>query len=253
MLARFVAARRAVVRSLVVAAVAALSSSCASARAVPDLTGFGRPAWGVAAPPDAPAPVALERDVFARDHAGSISEADLHAVLDAPVALAPGSRVGVVPVADRYDPSGDTPVVAAPGALARTLEETGLFDMVSEVSTDFPATASVSGLRELAARYRADYLLLYRHRFVERARPTPFIVSSTFETEAVLEATLFDVRTGTILFTVHARGEAATVDVSAERAQRGLREALIEEASRALGDDVVVKVRRLAEPALAAR
>lgn len=225
----------------------ALCSSCAASRASSALEAL--PLVVAPAAPTAPsAPVKLVEDVFARDHAGSISESDLRRVLDAPVALEENARVGVLPVVDRYDPSHETPVVGAPGSLARALEDTGLFELVSEVSTDFPATTSVAGLRELAARYRADYLLLYRHRFVERARPTPWLVSTAYEAEVVLEATLFDVRSGTILFTVFQRAEGEKVDApyAEDRARRALRGALVEETSRALGDDVVVKVRRLA-------
>lgn len=44
-----------------------------------------------------------------------------------------------------------------------------LGQVVSEVTTDWPTDGSIAGLRKLAARYRGEYLLLYRHRFVDRS------------------------------------------------------------------------------------
>ena len=35
-----------------------------------------------------------------------------------------------------------------------------IFEVATEMSTDWPADGGISGLRELAARYRAEYLLL---------------------------------------------------------------------------------------------
>jgi len=155
----------------------------------------------------------LDRDLFRKDHAGSIGEADLQLVLDAPVVLEDGARVGVVPVRSGYGPDSQLPLDVAPAALAEAMEATGYFDGVTEVSTDWPNHGDLPGLRELAARYRSEYLLLYRHRYEEDSYANPwawcfltvlggFVAPvTTLESAGVLEASLFDVRTGTILFT----------------------------------------------------
>src|SRR5207237_3011027 len=154
----------------------------------------------------------LADDHFHRDRAGGVSEEGLRAILDAPVRLDPEQRLGVLPVTDSYRPERAVPLPAVPAELARSLEAAGLFQATSEISTDWPVDGDIPGLRELAARYRSGYLLLYRHRFVDANHANawawlyPTVVgaivapSRTLETAGVLEATLFDVRSGTILF-----------------------------------------------------
>src|SRR5256885_2232839 len=111
-------------------------------------------------------PLQLIEDHFERDRIGGLTEDHLREILDAPVFLEEHARLGVVPVAARYEPDEMTPTVAAPAELVAALEQTGMFEMASEVSTEWPTDRGMPGLRELAARYRSDYLLLYRHRFV---------------------------------------------------------------------------------------
>lgn len=210
--------------------------------------------------PAAAAPTLLTENHFTRDAVGTLSEAKLRDILQAPVFLEVKARVGIVPVREGYGANEELPLAGVPGALANTLDETGLFEIVSEVSTDFPATGSVAGLRELAARYRADYLLLYRHRFVDSVYASgwawtwatlvgPMIApANVLEAEGVLEATLFDVKTGTILFTtferVRERKEESVLDT--ERKQKEQKERILEEASAKIGDAVVAQVQRLA-------
>jgi hypothetical protein len=206
------------------------------------------------------APALLESNHFVRDAMGGLSEEQLKEILAAPVFLEERSRLGVVPVREAYGADGEIPVTGVPGALAKTLDDTGLFEIVSEVSTDFPATGSIAGLRELAARYRCDYLLLYRHRFVDRVYASgwawtwatlvgPMIAPAhVLEAEGVLEATLFDVRTGTILFTTYERVRAKQEEnvLDTERKQRELRERLLSEATKGIGAAVVDQMNRLA-------
>ena len=202
----------------------------------------------------------LDRDHFKRDHAGSISEQDLHRVLEAPVFLEKAARVGVVPVATCYQPDPDLPLAVVPQTLSRSMEDAGLFEVTTEVSTDWPADRGVSGLRELAARYRAEYLLLYRHRFVDRVYTNawgwmyltvvavPFVPARTLETAGVLEASLFEVKTGTLLFTVFERVQAESDETLwyNDRKRRDLKSRLLAEAATALAGRVVDKTRRLA-------
>lgn len=212
----------------------------------------------VAAAPKAP--TLLTENHFGRDAVGALTEAQLRDILQAPVFLEDKARVGIVPVREGYGADEELPLAGVPGALAATLDETGLFEVVSEVSTDFPATGSVAGLRELAARYRADYLLLYRHRFVDTVYASGwawtwatlvgplFAPANVLEAEGVLEATLFDVKTGTILFTTFERTrekqEESVLDT--ERKQKELKERMLVEASAAIGDAVVAQLQRLA-------
>jgi hypothetical protein len=213
------------------------------------------PALGVtAASPE------LAGDHFQRDRAGGVSEEGLRAVLDAPVRLDTTQRLGVLPVTDSYRPERAVPIAAVPAELTRSLEAAGLFQATSEISADWPVDGDVPGLRELATRYRSGYLLLYRHRFVHADYLNawgwlyPTLVgaivapSRTIETAGVLEATLFDVRTGTILFTVYERVRAGSDETpwDLDRKLSALRLRLVEQAAGNLAEQVVSKVRRLA-------
>src|SRR5205823_13280351 len=123
----------------------------------------------------------------------------------------------------------------------------------SEVSTDFPIDRGTIGLRELAARYRTEYLLFYRHRFTEQSYANAaawgyatligalFIPGNQLEAKGVLEATLFDVKTGTILFTVYERvaGDRSTNVWRNEDKMADLKKKLLEEAQAKLADQVV--------------
>jgi hypothetical protein len=117
----------------------------------------------------------------------------------------------------------------------------------------------ISGLRELAARYRCDYLLIYRHRFVDDSYMNPvawgyltvlgalFLPGHTIETAGVLEATLFDVKTGTLLFTVNERvHEQERVNLwHNELKTQWMKKKMLASATQKLADQVVGKIRRL--------
>jgi hypothetical protein len=205
-------------------------------------------------------PATLSEDHFRRDRIGTLSEEALRAILQAPVQLDESQRIGVLPVTESYRPEHGIPVPAVPAELTRALEAAGFFQAVSEVTTDWPADGDVPGLRELAARYRSGYLLLYRQRFVDDGYANswawlyPTIVgaivapSRTIETAGVLEATLFDVRTGTILFTVYERVRARSDETpfDEDRKLRAIKTRLLEQAAGKLAGQVVSKVRHLA-------
>jgi hypothetical protein len=182
--------------ALVVFAVT-VTTGCATSRAVmPSM----QPLAFEAGPP---APATLDENHFARDRTG-VGEPELRAILSAPVYLEENARVGVLPVAVRYEVDEAVPVENAPAALVDGLESSGLVELATEISAEWPVDRGVAGLRELAARYRTEYLLLYRHRFVDADRPNPaaasyltliaalFVPGTTVETAGVLEATLFD-------------------------------------------------------------
>ncbi|MFO0727462.1 MAG: hypothetical protein U1E65_27035 [Myxococcota bacterium] len=206
----------------------------------------------------AAAPQVLDHNIFQRDR-GGMTDAELDRILSSPTFLSEGARLGIVPVQNAYGPSEELPVVALPGALADRVEGTGIFEAVSEVSSDFPSDRNLVGLREIAARYRADYLLLYRHRFQDRDHPNawavlyttvigiPFLPGRTLETAGVVEATLYDVRSGTLLFTVFQRvHEDSQENIwQNDRKKEDMRERLLAEATEKLTDQVVAKLRRL--------
>jgi hypothetical protein len=208
----------------------------------------------------APAPQVLADNHFSRDQSGAVSEEHLKEILAAPVFLEEGARLGVVPVAVRYAPDEAIPTTAVPAELVGALEDSGMFEMASEISTEWPTDRGLPGLRELAARYRSEYLLLYRHRFVEEVNHNGWaagyatIIGALFfpgqqlEANGVLEATLFDVKTGTLLFTVNeriAKSESAAPTTESRRSSE-LQKKMLAEAAPRLAERVVQKCRRLA-------
>ncbi len=209
----------------------------------------------------APAPPRiLTENHFQRDKPTALGESELKTVLAAPVFLEENARVGVIPVAAGYSVDDGLPTVASPATLVDALESSGLFELASEVSADWPADKGIAGLRELAARYRAEYLVLYRHRFVEQSFlnawgwsyltlvAIPFARAHTLETAGVLEATLFDVKTGTILFTVFERVHEQVNETAfgLERRSAEMKKRLLEQAAQKLAAQMVQKCRRLA-------
>lgn len=201
----------------------------------------------------------LRQNHFKSDRTGNLTEAQLKKILESPVFLEEDTRIGIVPVATAYEVDRDLPLATVPHTLSDALEKTGFFEVTTEVSTDWPKDRSVAGLRELAARYRAKYLMLYRHRFVHRERTNAwgwayltvvgalFVPSKDVEVAGVLEATLFDARTGTILFTVYERvhTERAMNLWNHEAKRREIKAQLLKRASDQLADKVTHKVRRL--------
>ena len=202
----------------------------------------------------------LTENHFRTDRTTNITEAQLKEILEAPVLLEDMTRVGIVPVATAYEVDNGVPVDSVPQHLSAAMERTGFFDVTTEIATDWPANGSISGLRELAARYRVKYLMLYRHRFVDAEHtngwawtwPTVvgllFAPSQTIQAAGVMEASLFDVRTGTILFTVFHR-VAGDTDENVWRNEaklRDLKEELLIEGTTKLADEMLNKLRRLA-------
>ncbi|MDP3234889.1 MAG: hypothetical protein Q8N26_19050 [Myxococcales bacterium] len=226
-----------------------LTSGCAAGKAaLPNL----QPLAFEAAPPT------LQENHFSRDR-GAVGEAELKQILAAPVFLEEHARVGVLPVAVRYEIDDAVPVDAAPSTLVESLEASGLVELATELSSEWPVDRGVAGLRELAARYRTEYLLLYRHRFVDATRPNPaavsyltliaalFVPGTTVDSAGVLEATLFDVKTGTILFTVNerVRGETSSTPLGVDRAEQMQHRSLVNEGVKRLSDQVLLRMRRL--------
>lgn len=229
-----------------------LTTGCAAARhaAMPELAPLSLGA--VQAPPQ------LVENHFARDRM-TVGEAELRQILAAPVFLEEHARIGVLPVRAAYAVDDGIPVEGAPATLTDALDQSGLFELASELSTEWPATTGTAGLRELAARYRTEYVLLYRHRFSDVTRPNGFaagfvtlvgalfLPGTTVDSAGVLEATLFDVKTGTLLFTIHERvrrEEMAPPPAVAATTERLHRE-MVSQAAKKLADQVLARCQRL--------
>ncbi|MFO0586696.1 MAG: hypothetical protein U0441_04125 [Polyangiaceae bacterium] len=165
----------------------------------------------------APMPAPIDHSMFSKDSSGSLSEGDLQKILEAPLDLEFPARVGVVPLAKPFDASGEVTIATRATAsrdLSRALIGNQYFSHVSDVSTELPNTGGLEGLRVIAARYRMRYLLLYSERFVDDTHLNawawlyPTIIGMfaapgvTVASRGLLQADLFDVRTGTILFSV---------------------------------------------------
>lgn len=202
---------------------------------------------------------ALPTNHFVGDLTRRIDEKNLKKVLDAPVYIEAHARVGIIGVVGKYEVDGGLPLVGVPDVIGRQLDDASVFDVVTEVSSDWPIDRGLSGLRELAARYRSEYLLLYRHRFVSDWHTNAwgaaymtllgslFVPSRTLKASGVVEATLFDVRSGTILFTVFERvyGESEENVWQNDRKLARLERSLLNSASTTIAERVVDKVREL--------
>jgi hypothetical protein len=204
------------------------------------------------APSMAPLVETLQVDHFKGDESHRITDQALREILAAPVVLEEGARVGVVPVTGEYAADTEVPLTPALAQLSSALKNSASFEVVTEVSTGWPTAAGIAGLRELAARYRTEYLLLYRHRFIDDSSvnawaafyPTVlgalFVPSNTLRAAGVMEATLFDVKSGTIIFTSFERvsGNSEENVWQNDRKMRVLREQLVKDGAEKLGKDV---------------
>ena len=164
-----------------------------------------------------PTAPALDKSYFTRDITGALTEQDLQRVLEAPIDLQLPARVGVIPLAEPFDPKGAPSLGlrnTASHHFAKALAGNPNFSQVTDISTDLPNTGGIEGLRVIAARYRLRYLVLYSERFEDSTHlngwawlyPTVlgmFLAPGvTVESHGIAQADFLDVRTGTILFSV---------------------------------------------------
>jgi len=212
-----------------------------------------------------PAPRPLERSVFARDPNGQLSETRLQEILDAPLELALPARVGVLPVvaaADWRGPSPDfAPAPAAAAELVAGLRGAEPFSLVSEMMPIPSGALGMEALREVAARYSLRYVVLYREELRDRRRSNAwatgyatlvgalFLPGDTLRVSGYTEASLFDVKTGLLLFTVRRRviGERRTNPWHTGDKLEALRAKTTVEAAPELAKDLRQAVYRYAE------
>lgn len=196
------------------ATLAALSAGCAGAKVAAQTT---------AVPAATKAPV-LDRSVFARDPQGHLSEQAIQQILGSRLELELPARVGILPVMPAEDWRGPGPSYQrAPRAvaeIAKHIRSPELFTLVTEMIPIPSGALGMEALREIAARYKLRYILLYREDIRRRERLNPwaigyatlvgalFLPGEDLFVDGYVEASVFDVKTGLLLFTKRRRVNA---------------------------------------------
>jgi hypothetical protein len=174
--------------------------------------------------PTRPAPPPLDRSLFARDPNGQLSEDALQKILASPIELELPARVGVMPVmtpADWRGPGPDHRVPSGMSTLVDRLRRDAAFSLVTQTMVIPSGALGMEALREIAARYRLRYLILYREVLARRGSLNSWawgyatIVGALFlpgqrqEVYGYIEASMFDVKTGLLMFTTRRAIDAA--------------------------------------------
>lgn len=215
------------------------------------------------APPAAAAPrPVLDRSLFSRDSTGSVSEDDLLRVLAARVEITLPARIGVVALDTALDPEKRAPVAEqaiVAKSLTRTLKGSPHVSAVTDVSTELPNPSGIEGLRAIAARYRTRYLMLVNTVSEDRSHLNNWAwlyatgvgvflaPGQTVATEGLLEASLFDVKTGTVLYTVREPFQSSKVTwlIGSGRTQASEDGQAIAQAAQRLGKKVLGETEEL--------
>jgi len=160
----------------------------------------------------------VDRSLFAKEPEGRLAEDDLQRLLASPIALDLPARVGVVPIVTATDWRGPSPewshVPRGASAFAGALRGSPSFSLVTEVLPIPSGALGMEALRETAARYALRYVLLYREELDRRSEANGiaagyvtllgalFLPGQTLAVDGFVEASLFDVKTGLLFFTV---------------------------------------------------
>jgi hypothetical protein len=199
---------------LAIAGVAVLAG-CGASRGMYASKAMAAPAMAPAA--EAAPPPPLERSLFARNPDGTLSEDHLQEILDSPIELDLPARVGVLPIVTAKDWRGPNPAYDVPAgvqAFVKTLRGAEHFTLVTEIMPIPSGALGMEALREMAARYRLRYIILYREQYARRERANGwaagyativgafFLPGATLYVDGYIEASLFDVKTGLLMFTV---------------------------------------------------
>jgi hypothetical protein len=219
------------------------------------------------AAPAAPPP--LDRSVFARDPNGQLSEEMLQKILAAPIELDLPSRVGVLPIITATDWRGPSPdferVPAGVSPLVARLRRDAAFSLVTEMMPIPSGALGMEALRESAGRYRLRYIVLYREVLAKKnhlnawawgymtAVGALFLPGKQNEVYGYIEATMFDVKTGLLMFTTR-RSVFATASSNEWRDSDKLSQLASNTVSKYSPDlalDFLLDVRRFANAAVA--
>jgi hypothetical protein len=163
-----------------------------------------------------PSPPPLDRSLFARDPQGQLTEENLQKILEAPIELDLPARVGVIPVMTATDWRGPSPDFKVPAGVApfvRKLRGSEPFSMLTETMPIPSGSLGMEALRELSARYRLRYVILYREVLASKKKLNRwawgyttgvgalFLPGQQHEVYGYIEASMFDVKTGLLMFT----------------------------------------------------
>lgn len=169
-----------------------------------------------AAPAATPQPPLLAQSLFSKDPNGKLSEEDLQRIIASPIELDLPARVGVMAVGTDIDwrgPAPDRRVPAGLGPLVERLRKDANFSLVTETIVIPSGALGMEALRENAARYRLRYLILYREAVAKHQALGPwawgyvtgigalFLPGHEHEVYGYMEASMFDVKTGLLMFT----------------------------------------------------
>lgn len=220
-----------------------------------------------AAPAVAPPP--LDRSVFARDPSGQLSEDALQKILASPIELDLPSRVGILPIITATDWRGPSPdyerVPAGVSPLVMRLRKDAAFSLVTEMMPIPSGALGMEALREAAARYRLRYIILYREVLAKKhhlnawawgyatAIGALFLPGQQHEVYGYIEATMFDVKTGLLMFTTR-RAIMATKRSNEWRTDDKLAQLASNAVTKFapdLAQDFLLDVRRFANAAIA--
>jgi hypothetical protein len=211
----------------------------------------------------------LERSVFARDPNGQLSEDALQKILAAPIELDLPSRVGVLPIVTATDWRGPSPdfhrVPAGMGAMVHGLRKDAAFSLVTEMMPIPSGSLGMEALREAAARYRLRYVVLYREVLATSHHANPwavgyatvigaaFLPGQSQEVYGYIEATMFDVKTGLLMFTTRRAisAEQRENEWRTEDKLEQLASNTVTKFAPDLATDFLVDVRRFADAAIA--
>src|ERR1700733_4781757 len=166
---------------------------------------------------ETPPPKPLDHSEFSSSPNGQLSEEQLQTILASPIELDLPSRVGVLPVITASDWHGPSPdydhVPDGLDTLVKRLREDASFSLVTEMMPIPSGALGMEALREAAARYRLRYIVLYREVIASSHHANPwavgyatvigaaFLPGQSQEVYGYIEATMFDVKTGLLMFT----------------------------------------------------
>ncbi len=215
------------------------------------------------------APPPLDRSVFARDPNGQLSEDMLQKILASQIELDLPSRVGVLPIITATDWRGPSPdfdrVPAGVSPLVTRLRKDAAFSLVTEMMPIPSGALGMEALRESAARYRLRYIVLYREVLAKKNHLNAwawgymtgvgalFLPGKQNEVYGYIEATMFDVKTGLLMFTTR-RSLYATASSNEWRDSDKLAQLASNTVSKYSPDlavDFLLDVRRFANAAVA--
>jgi hypothetical protein len=224
----------------------------------------------VAAPStDTAAPKPLDHSEFSSNPNGELSEDQLQKILASPIELDLPSRVGVLPVITATDWRGPTPdydhVPDGLASLVKGLRQDASFSLVTEMMPIPSGALGMEALREAAARYRLRYVVLYREVIAKDHYVNPWawgyatIIGAFFLPGqhqfiyGYLEATMFDVKTGLLMFTTRraiAASQTANEWHTDEKLDHLAKVTAVKYAPE-LATDFLIDVRRFAKAAVA--